>query len=91
MRELVASGELATLAPERVWQELSRGLAEAHPSRMLQALRACGALAALLPEVDALYAVRRNGDDAGAFTAQHQRLPIDRASPSRAPAASPHD
>jgi tRNA nucleotidyltransferase (CCA-adding enzyme) len=68
MRELVASGELAALAPERVWQELSRGLAEAHPSRMLQALRACGALAALLPEIDALYAVRGNGDDAGAFT-----------------------
>jgi len=68
MRGLVASGELATLAPERVWQELARGLTEAHPSRMLQALRACGALAALLPEVDALYAVRCNGDDAGAFT-----------------------
>ena len=68
MRELVASGELATLAPERVWQELARGLGEAHPSRMLQALRACGALAALLPEVDELYAVRRNGDDAGACT-----------------------
>jgi tRNA nucleotidyltransferase (CCA-adding enzyme) len=68
MRELVASGELATLAPERVWQELARGLAEAHPSRMLQALRACGALAALLPEVDALYAVRGDADDPGAFT-----------------------
>jgi tRNA nucleotidyltransferase (CCA-adding enzyme) len=68
MRELVASGELATLAPERVWQELARGLAEAHPSRMLQALRACGALSVLLPEVDALYAVRGDGDDAGAFT-----------------------
>ena len=35
---------------------------------MLQALRACGALSVLLPEVDALYAVRGDGDDAGAFT-----------------------
>ncbi|HVO90832.1 MAG TPA: multifunctional CCA addition/repair protein [Casimicrobiaceae bacterium] len=57
MRAIVASGELETLTPERVWQELSRGLLEAHPSRMLAALRACGALAVLLPEVDALYGV----------------------------------
>src|SRR6185437_13093806 len=58
MRDIAASGELATLAPERVWQELARGLCEAHPSRLLAALRASGALVALLPEIDALYAVR---------------------------------
>lgn len=57
MRSLVDSGELATLATERVWQELSRGLMEAHPARMLAVLRDCGALAALLPEVDALFGV----------------------------------
>ncbi|HEY3554130.1 MAG TPA: multifunctional CCA tRNA nucleotidyl transferase/2'3'-cyclic phosphodiesterase/2'nucleotidase/phosphatase [Casimicrobiaceae bacterium] len=57
MRTLVAAGELETLAPERVWQEIGRGLCEAHPSRMLAALRTCGALAALLPEVEALYAL----------------------------------
>lgn len=57
MRELVASGELGELAPERVWQELARGLMEPQPSRMLAVLRDCGALAALLPEVDALYGV----------------------------------
>ncbi|HQU50370.1 MAG TPA: multifunctional CCA addition/repair protein [Casimicrobiaceae bacterium] len=57
MRAIVRSGELGTLAPERVWQELARGLMEAHPSRMLAVLRQCGALAALLPEVDALYGV----------------------------------
>jgi tRNA nucleotidyltransferase/poly(A) polymerase len=56
MRELSASGELAALAPERVWQELSRGLMEPHPSRMIEVLRACGALARLLPEVDARFA-----------------------------------
>jgi len=55
MRAIVASGELATLSPERVWQELAKGLCEAHPSRLLATLRECGALAALLPEVDALY------------------------------------
>ncbi|MEP6658115.1 MAG: multifunctional CCA tRNA nucleotidyl transferase/2'3'-cyclic phosphodiesterase/2'nucleotidase/phosphatase, partial [Betaproteobacteria bacterium] len=57
MRGLVASGEMAELSPERVWQELARGLMEPHPSRMLAVLRGCGALAAVLPEVDALYGV----------------------------------
>jgi tRNA nucleotidyltransferase (CCA-adding enzyme) len=57
MRTLVASGELASLAHERVWQEIARGLMEAHPSRMIAVLRQCGALAALLPEVDALFGV----------------------------------
>ena len=58
MRRLVASGELAELAPERIWQELARGLMEPQPSRMLAILRECGALAQLLPEVDALFGVR---------------------------------
>ncbi|HEY1326061.1 MAG TPA: multifunctional CCA addition/repair protein [Casimicrobiaceae bacterium] len=57
MRTIVASGELATIAPERVWQELSRGLMEPWPSRMIAVLRACGALAVLLPEVDASFGV----------------------------------
>lgn len=57
MRALADSGELAELSPERVWQELARGLMEPHPSRMLAVLRACGALARILPEVDALYGV----------------------------------
>jgi len=58
MRTIVESGELATLAPERVWQEISRGLMEAQPSRMFQVLRECGALVLLLPEFDALFGVR---------------------------------
>jgi tRNA nucleotidyltransferase (CCA-adding enzyme) len=57
MRQMVAAGEVDALVPERVWQELSRGLMEAHPSRMLEVLRACGALARLLPEVDRLWGV----------------------------------
>jgi tRNA nucleotidyltransferase (CCA-adding enzyme) len=57
MRELAASGELALLAPERVWQEIARGLMEPHPARMLDVLECCGALAQLLPEVDALFGV----------------------------------
>ena len=57
MRELVAADELEELSPERVWQEFARGLMEPRPSRMLAVLRDCGALARLLPEVDALYGV----------------------------------
>ena len=57
MRALAGSGELASLSPERVWQELARGLLERHPSRMLAVLRECGALAQALPEVDALFGV----------------------------------
>jgi tRNA nucleotidyltransferase (CCA-adding enzyme) len=57
MQQMVASGEVDALVPERVWQELSRGLMEARPSRMLQVLRDCGALARLWPELDALWGV----------------------------------
>jgi len=57
MREMVAAGEVDALVPERVWQELSRGLMEEHPSRMFDVLRRCGALARILPEVDRLFGV----------------------------------
>ena len=57
MRGMVANGEADALVAERVWQELSRGLMEAKPSRLFETLRACGALARVLPEVDALWGV----------------------------------
>ncbi|WP_317203342.1 multifunctional CCA addition/repair protein, partial [Janthinobacterium sp.] len=57
MRRMVADGEVDALVPERVWQELARGLMEARPSRMLGVLRDCGALARILPELDALWGV----------------------------------
>src|SRR6185436_11324370 len=56
LRRIARSGELATLAPERVWQELARGLMERHPARMLAVLHDAGALAAVLPEVAPLFA-----------------------------------
>lgn len=57
MREISASGELATLAAERVWQELRRALVSDHPERFIEVLRACGALSALLPEIERLFGV----------------------------------
>jgi tRNA nucleotidyltransferase (CCA-adding enzyme) len=62
MREMVADGEVDALVSERVWQELSRGLMGAKPSRMLQVLRECGALQRLLPEVDKLYGVPQRAE-----------------------------
>ncbi|SDP25282.1 tRNA nucleotidyltransferase (CCA-adding enzyme) [Rhodoferax sp. OV413] len=62
MREMVDAGEVDALVPERVWQELTRGLMEAQPSRMFEVLRDCGALARLLPEVAALWGVPQRAD-----------------------------
>ena len=57
MQNMVEHGEVDALVPERVWQELSRGLMEAQPSRMFELLRACGALKIILPELDRLWGV----------------------------------
>ncbi len=57
MRQMVGAGEIDALVPERVWQELARGLMEAKPSRMFDVLRGCGALARILPELDVLWGV----------------------------------
>ncbi len=73
MRDMVARGEVDHLVPERVWQELSRALAQPKPSAAIALLRDCGALARLLPEVDALFGVPQRADfhpeiDAGLHT-----------------------
>src|SRR5258706_1559267 len=44
MRAMVRNGEVDHLVPERVWQELSRGLMEERPSRIMLALRQWGGL-----------------------------------------------
>ncbi|KQW40011.1 multifunctional CCA addition/repair protein [Rhizobacter sp. Root404] len=59
---MVAAGEVDALVPERIWQELSRGLMEARPSRMFEVLRTCGALRRVLPEVDRLWGVPQRAD-----------------------------
>lgn len=57
MRIMVEAGEVDALVPERVWQELARGLMEDKPSRMFDVLRACGALRRMMPELDRLWGV----------------------------------
>ena len=62
LREMVAGGEADHLVPERVWQELSRGLMEAHPTRLFDVLRDCGALRVVLPELDCLWGVPQRAE-----------------------------
>lgn len=62
MREMVFSGELTELTPERVWQELRRAVTSETPSAFLRTLHDCGALAVVLPEVDALYGVPQRAE-----------------------------
>ncbi|MGH8040811.1 MAG: multifunctional CCA addition/repair protein [Rudaea sp.] len=62
MQALVNSGEVDHLVPERVWTETAKALAEPTPSAFVRSLRACGALARLMPEVDALYGVPQRAE-----------------------------
>ena len=57
MRSLSDSGELASLAPERVFAELIQSLQYANPRPFFDTLRECGALEKIFPEVDCLFGV----------------------------------
>ncbi|MEZ5614562.1 MAG: multifunctional CCA addition/repair protein [Rhodocyclaceae bacterium] len=80
MRRMADNGEVDHLVPERVWQELSRGLMAARPSRMIAVLHESGALARILPELERLFGVPQPAEhhpevDTGA----HVLLAIDQA------------
>lgn len=86
MRDMVAAGEVDALVAERVWQELSRGLMENKPSRMLEVLREAGALAKLLPEVDALFGVPQpEAHHPEVDTGIHLLMVLDQCAASQAP------
>ena len=57
MREIVDSGEVDALVPDRVWKETETALAGSNTRTFFETLRACGALAVIYPEVDALFGV----------------------------------
>lgn len=57
MRSMVAAGEVDSLVPERVWQELETALQEPNPECFIQTLRDCGALEVLFPEIERLFGV----------------------------------
>ncbi|MEX3900371.1 multifunctional CCA addition/repair protein [Paraburkholderia sp. BR10954] len=84
MREMVADGEADALVAERVWQEVSRGLMEKKPSRMFDVLRDCGALARILPEIDALFGVPQRADyHPEVDTGVHVMMVLDHAAQQR--------
>jgi tRNA nucleotidyltransferase (CCA-adding enzyme) len=88
MRRMVSAGEVNALVSERVWQELSRGLMEAKPSRMLQVLRECAALPVLLPEVDGLWGVPQpQAHHPEIDTGVHLMMVLDMAAQVNAPLA----
>ena len=97
MRDMVNHGDVDHLVAERVWQELSRGLMEAQPSRMFAVLRECGALAHLLPELDRLWGVPQSVEHHPEVdTGVHVMLVVDMAAQLHAPlevrfAALTHD
>lgn len=57
MKQITQSGELQHLTAERVWQEWQKSLATQHPEIFISALRQCGALKVVLPELDLLFGV----------------------------------
>lgn len=88
MQSMVQAGEVAHLVPERVWQEISRGLMEAQPERMFAVLRECGALAVLLPELDRLWGVPQRADyHPEVDTGLHTMLVLGQAVQQQAPLA----
>jgi tRNA nucleotidyltransferase (CCA-adding enzyme) len=77
MRRLVDDGEVDALVPERVWQEVARGLMEARPGRMFHVLHGCGALARLARGLDASPARLARVDRAAEAALQlHQRYAL---------------
>jgi tRNA nucleotidyltransferase (CCA-adding enzyme) len=57
MRQIVADGEADALVPDRVWKETETALAAKNSRVFFETLRACGALAVVYPEVDAMFGV----------------------------------
>lgn len=65
-QQMVAEGEADALVPERVWREMSRGLMQDTPSRMLAVLRATHALPHVAPALELNDAVIASLDAAAA-------------------------
>ncbi|MBA4176927.1 MAG: multifunctional CCA addition/repair protein [Leptothrix sp. (in: Bacteria)] len=88
LAQMVGDGEVDHLVPERVWQELARGLMAERPSRMFEVLRDCGALARLLPEVARLWGVPQPpAHHPEIDTGVHLMLVLDEAARAGAPLA----
>ena len=88
MQRMVTDGEVDALVPERVWQEITRGLMAQQPSRMFEVLRVCGALHKLLPEVARLWGVPQRAEyHPEVDTGVHLMMVLDMAAQLHAPLA----
>ncbi|PTU31208.1 multifunctional CCA addition/repair protein [Stenotrophobium rhamnosiphilum] len=86
MRQMVADGEADALVPERVWRECERALMHDQPSTFFYTLRECGALARVMPEIDALFGVPQRADYHPEIdTGVHTLMCIDVAAKLNAP------
>ena len=86
MRTMVAAGEIDALVPERVWQETARALMQAQPSVYFTTLREAGALARLMPELDALFGVPQPAQHHPEIdTGVHVMMVLDQAAKIDAP------
>lgn len=85
-RRLVESGEVDHLVPERVWQEMARALTHDRPSRFFLVLRETGALARIVPELDALWGIPQVSKFHPEIdTGEHVMLVLDQAAGMQAP------
>lgn len=86
MRQMVRDGEADALVPERVWRECERALMHERPSTFFNVLRECGALARVMPEIDALFGVPQRADyHPEVDTGVHTLMCIDVAAEMNAP------
>lgn len=85
MFEQMERGVLAVVPPAAVWQELAGGLMAASPSLMIRALRECGALDIVLPEVSAMFGVPQIADPVEVDIGLHLLAALDEAARQSAP------
>ena len=84
MQHMVQTGEVDALVPERIWQELARGLMEDKPSRMFEVLRSVNALSRIFPEIENLFGVPQNiKHHPEVDTGLHVMMVLDQASKDR--------
>ena len=81
MQQMVDSGEVDYLVPERVWGELVKALIESAPVAFFKVLRSCGALVKIFPELDALFGVPQPAQSHPEIdTGIHSLLSLEQAS-----------
>ena len=86
MTRLVKQGGLSSLDAAQAWPFLAKGLMGEQPSRMLVALRDSGALAKLLPEVDALFGHFQSADESEQVDiGEHQWRVLDKTASAHVP------